>query len=92
MGGRAAEGADSRVDVGQMNKDTNDNAVRSGEWTVHLELMLTDGCHILTGAIEDGEDAVGGILLISICRTHNSNDEYLTQSLVQLLVLGRAPI
>jgi hypothetical protein len=77
-----------------MNEDTNDEAVRSGEWTVHLELMPTDGCCILTGAVEDGEDAVGGILLISICRTHNLNDffEYLTQSLVQLLVLGQAPI
>jgi hypothetical protein len=92
MGGGAAEGADGGVDVGRMNEDTNDEAVRSGERTVHLELMPTDGCRILTGAVEDGEDAVGGILLISICRTHNSNDEYLTQSLVQLLVLGWAPI
>ena len=77
-----AEGADGGADVGLMNKETKHEAVRSGERTVHLELMPTDRC---------GWDAVGRILLISLCRTHNSNDEYLTQSLVQWLH-GRAHI
>lgn len=33
-----------------MNEDTNEEAVRSGERTVHLELMPTGGCRFLTGA------------------------------------------
>ena len=51
MGCRVAEGADSRADVRLMNKETKHKPVRSGKQTVHLELMLTDRCHILTGAI-----------------------------------------
>ena len=51
MGSGVVEGADSGADVRLMNKETKHKAVRSGEWTVHLELMLTDRCHILTGAV-----------------------------------------
>ena len=47
----AAEGADGGADVGLMNKETKHEAVRSGERTGHLELMPTDRCHILTGAV-----------------------------------------